>query len=152
VGAQHGVAEDGGRRGPFPETAAAEGAFTEAGVAAGLRGTGAAFVGSISPADSDPAVSAGCLLQTPVKSLGSQGAKPWVSKAAGVWPVLGGRTGADPVPAALSQAVASPPAQVIQETSGLLCEGSSEGNQYIPDSQRLSYPKVLLVSTERTST
>ncbi|XP_009870932.1 PREDICTED: actin filament-associated protein 1-like 2, partial [Apaloderma vittatum] len=32
--------------------------------------------------------------------------------------------------------------RVIQETSGLLCEGSSEGNQYIPDSQRLSYPKV----------
>ncbi|NXY47420.1 AF1L2 protein, partial [Ceuthmochares aereus] len=31
--------------------------------------------------------------------------------------------------------------RVIQETSGLLCEGS-EGNQYIPDSQRLSYPKV----------
>ncbi|XP_074687435.1 actin filament-associated protein 1-like 2 isoform X4 [Strix aluco] len=31
---------------------------------------------------------------------------------------------------------------VIQETSGLLCEGGSEGNQYIPDSQRLSYPKV----------
>ncbi|KFP13483.1 Actin filament-associated protein 1-like 2, partial [Egretta garzetta] len=31
--------------------------------------------------------------------------------------------------------------RVIQETSGLLCE-SSEGNQYIPDSQRLSYPKV----------
>ncbi|XP_027547994.1 actin filament-associated protein 1-like 2 isoform X3 [Neopelma chrysocephalum] len=32
--------------------------------------------------------------------------------------------------------------RVIQETSGLLCEGASEGNQYIPDSQRLSYPKV----------
>ncbi|NWI27654.1 AF1L2 protein, partial [Sula dactylatra] len=32
--------------------------------------------------------------------------------------------------------------KVIQETSGLLCEGGSEGNQYIPDSQRLSYPKV----------
>ncbi|XP_077038965.1 actin filament-associated protein 1-like 2 isoform X3 [Agelaius phoeniceus] len=32
--------------------------------------------------------------------------------------------------------------RVIQETSGLLCEGGSEGNQYIPDSQRLSYPKV----------
>ncbi|NXW69514.1 AF1L2 protein, partial [Hirundo rustica] len=32
--------------------------------------------------------------------------------------------------------------RVIQETSGLLCEGGGEGNQYIPDSQRLSYPKV----------
>ncbi|KAM9012347.1 actin filament-associated protein 1-like 2 isoform 2-T2 [Ara ararauna] len=32
--------------------------------------------------------------------------------------------------------------RVIQETSGLLCEGGSEGNQYIPDSQRLCYPKV----------
>ncbi|NXH09844.1 AF1L2 protein, partial [Bucco capensis] len=32
--------------------------------------------------------------------------------------------------------------RVIQETSGLLYEGGSEGNQYIPDSQRLSYPKV----------
>ncbi|NXG22248.1 AF1L2 protein, partial [Grallaria varia] len=32
--------------------------------------------------------------------------------------------------------------RVIQETSGLLCEGGSEGNQYIPDPQRLSYPKV----------
>ncbi|XP_017659681.1 PREDICTED: actin filament-associated protein 1-like 2 isoform X4 [Lepidothrix coronata] len=32
--------------------------------------------------------------------------------------------------------------RVIQETSGLLCEGGSEGNQYIPDSQRLSFPKV----------
>ncbi|KAM6091037.1 LOW QUALITY PROTEIN: actin filament-associated protein 1-like 2 [Theristicus caerulescens] len=32
--------------------------------------------------------------------------------------------------------------RVIQETSSLLCEGGSEGNQYIPDSQRLSYPKV----------
>ncbi|NXO12540.1 AF1L2 protein, partial [Oriolus oriolus] len=32
--------------------------------------------------------------------------------------------------------------RVIQETSGLLCEGGSEGNQYIPDSQRLTYPKV----------
>ncbi|NXF17980.1 AF1L2 protein, partial [Rhodinocichla rosea] len=32
--------------------------------------------------------------------------------------------------------------RVIQETSGLLCEGGSEGNQYIPESQRLSYPKV----------
>ncbi|XP_054688372.1 actin filament-associated protein 1-like 2 isoform X4 [Grus americana] len=32
--------------------------------------------------------------------------------------------------------------RVIQETSGLLCEGGNEGNQYIPDSQRLSYPKV----------
>ncbi|XP_063019233.1 actin filament-associated protein 1-like 2 isoform X2 [Melospiza melodia melodia] len=32
--------------------------------------------------------------------------------------------------------------RVIQEISGLLCEGGSEGNQYIPDSQRLSYPKV----------
>ncbi|NXD89423.1 AF1L2 protein, partial [Chaetorhynchus papuensis] len=32
--------------------------------------------------------------------------------------------------------------RVIQETSGLLCEGGSEGNQYIPDLQRLSYPKV----------
>ncbi|NWI85098.1 AF1L2 protein, partial [Pitta sordida] len=32
--------------------------------------------------------------------------------------------------------------RVIQETSGLLCEGGCEGNQYIPDSQRLSYPKV----------
>uniref|UniRef100_A0A8C5T464 Actin filament-associated protein 1-like 2 n=1 Tax=Malurus cyaneus samueli TaxID=2593467 RepID=A0A8C5T464_9PASS len=31
--------------------------------------------------------------------------------------------------------------RVIQETSGLLCEGGSEGNQYIPDSQRLTYPK-----------
>ncbi|PKU29302.1 hypothetical protein llap_20394 [Limosa lapponica baueri] len=31
--------------------------------------------------------------------------------------------------------------RVIQETSGLLCEGGGEGNQYIPDSQRLSYPK-----------
>ncbi|NXK50220.1 AF1L2 protein, partial [Chauna torquata] len=34
--------------------------------------------------------------------------------------------------------------RVIQETSGLQCEGGSEGNQYIPDSQRLSYPKVEL--------
>uniref|UniRef100_A0A672V1T5 Actin filament-associated protein 1-like 2 n=1 Tax=Strigops habroptila TaxID=2489341 RepID=A0A672V1T5_STRHB len=33
--------------------------------------------------------------------------------------------------------------RVIQETSGLLCEGGSEGNQYIPDSQRLSYPKLV---------
>ncbi|NXR25076.1 AF1L2 protein, partial [Cinclus mexicanus] len=32
--------------------------------------------------------------------------------------------------------------RVIQETSSLLFEGGSEGNQYIPDSQRLSYPKV----------
>ncbi|NXY00937.1 AF1L2 protein, partial [Pteruthius melanotis] len=32
--------------------------------------------------------------------------------------------------------------RVIQETSGLLCEGGSEGNQYIADLQRLSYPKV----------
>lgn len=32
--------------------------------------------------------------------------------------------------------------RVIQETSGLQCEGGSEGNQYIPDSQRLNYPKV----------
>ncbi|NXL07199.1 AF1L2 protein, partial [Mesembrinibis cayennensis] len=32
--------------------------------------------------------------------------------------------------------------RVIQETSSLLCEGGSEGNQYIPDVQRLSYPKV----------
>ncbi|KFQ37365.1 Actin filament-associated protein 1-like 2, partial [Merops nubicus] len=32
--------------------------------------------------------------------------------------------------------------RVIQETSGLLCEGGGEGNQYIPESQRLSYPKV----------
>ncbi|KAM7103135.1 actin filament-associated protein 1-like 2 isoform 1-T1 [Ciconia maguari] len=32
--------------------------------------------------------------------------------------------------------------RVIQETSGLLCEGGGEGNQYIPDLQRLSYPKV----------
>ncbi|XP_061857300.1 actin filament-associated protein 1-like 2 isoform X3 [Colius striatus] len=32
--------------------------------------------------------------------------------------------------------------RVIQETSGLLCEGGGEGNQYIPDSQRLTYPKV----------
>uniref|UniRef100_A0A8C3BEX7 Actin filament-associated protein 1-like 2 n=1 Tax=Cairina moschata TaxID=8855 RepID=A0A8C3BEX7_CAIMO len=34
--------------------------------------------------------------------------------------------------------------RVIQETSGLQCEGGSEGNQYIPDSQRLTYPKVEL--------
>uniref|UniRef100_A0A8D2Q1M7 Actin filament-associated protein 1-like 2 n=1 Tax=Zosterops lateralis melanops TaxID=1220523 RepID=A0A8D2Q1M7_ZOSLA len=40
--------------------------------------------------------------------------------------------------------------RVIQETSGLLCEGGSEGNQYIPDSQRLSYPKVHLICTDRT--
>uniref|UniRef100_A0A8B9QVW2 Actin filament associated protein 1 like 2 n=1 Tax=Apteryx owenii TaxID=8824 RepID=A0A8B9QVW2_APTOW len=39
--------------------------------------------------------------------------------------------------------------RVIQETSGLQSEGGSEGNQYIPDSQRLSYPKVEL--TERYS-
>lgn len=32
--------------------------------------------------------------------------------------------------------------RVIQETSGLQCEGGSEGNQYIPDSQRLNYPKM----------
>ncbi|NXI56681.1 AF1L2 protein, partial [Chloroceryle aenea] len=32
--------------------------------------------------------------------------------------------------------------RVIQETSGLLCEGGSEGNQYIADSQRFSFPKV----------
>ncbi|XP_052533045.1 actin filament-associated protein 1-like 2 isoform X5 [Tympanuchus pallidicinctus] len=32
--------------------------------------------------------------------------------------------------------------RVIQETSGLQCEGGSEGNQYIPESQRLNYPKV----------
>ncbi|XP_064370322.1 actin filament-associated protein 1-like 2 isoform X4 [Dromaius novaehollandiae] len=34
--------------------------------------------------------------------------------------------------------------RVIQETSGLQSEGGSEGNQYIPDSQRLHYPKVEL--------
>ncbi|XP_025906373.1 actin filament-associated protein 1-like 2 isoform X3 [Nothoprocta perdicaria] len=34
--------------------------------------------------------------------------------------------------------------RVIQETSGLQSEGGSEGNQYIPDSQRLCYPKVEL--------
>ncbi|XP_062435579.1 actin filament-associated protein 1-like 2 isoform X1 [Rhea pennata] len=34
--------------------------------------------------------------------------------------------------------------RVIQETSGLQSEGGSEGNQYIPDSQRLNYPKVEL--------
>ncbi|XP_042316570.1 actin filament-associated protein 1-like 2 isoform X1 [Sceloporus undulatus] len=39
--------------------------------------------------------------------------------------------------------------RVIQETSGLYPDGLSEGNQYVPDSQRLSYPKV---ETERYST
>uniref|UniRef100_A0A7M4EWN2 Actin filament-associated protein 1-like 2 n=1 Tax=Crocodylus porosus TaxID=8502 RepID=A0A7M4EWN2_CROPO len=34
--------------------------------------------------------------------------------------------------------------RVIQETSSLQSEGTAEGNQYIPDSQRLSYPKVEL--------
>ncbi|KAJ7325222.1 hypothetical protein JRQ81_018242 [Phrynocephalus forsythii] len=32
--------------------------------------------------------------------------------------------------------------RVIQETSGLYPDGLCEGNQYVPDSQRLSYPKV----------
>uniref|UniRef100_A0A670HV04 Actin filament-associated protein 1-like 2 n=1 Tax=Podarcis muralis TaxID=64176 RepID=A0A670HV04_PODMU len=32
--------------------------------------------------------------------------------------------------------------RVIQETSGLYPDGQGEGNQYVPDSQRLSYPKV----------
>ncbi|NXY86838.1 AF1L2 protein, partial [Alcedo cyanopectus] len=32
--------------------------------------------------------------------------------------------------------------KVIQETSSPLCEGGSEGNQYIPESQRLNYPKA----------
>ncbi|XP_077205947.1 actin filament-associated protein 1-like 2 isoform X2 [Paroedura picta] len=32
--------------------------------------------------------------------------------------------------------------RVIQETSGLYTDGLCDGNQYIPDSQRLSYPKV----------
>ncbi|KAH0623729.1 hypothetical protein JD844_006820 [Phrynosoma platyrhinos] len=40
--------------------------------------------------------------------------------------------------------------RVIQETSGLYPDGLGEGNQYIPDSQRLSYPKIEL--TERYST
>ncbi|XP_053168283.1 actin filament-associated protein 1-like 2 isoform X2 [Hemicordylus capensis] len=31
--------------------------------------------------------------------------------------------------------------RVIQETSGLYPDGMCEGNQYVPDSQRLSYPK-----------
>ncbi|XP_054838903.1 actin filament-associated protein 1-like 2 isoform X2 [Eublepharis macularius] len=39
--------------------------------------------------------------------------------------------------------------RVIQETSGLYPDGLCEGNQYIPDSQRLSYPKV--ESSERHS-
>nr|XP_060624444.1 actin filament-associated protein 1-like 2 isoform X1 [Anolis sagrei ordinatus] len=39
--------------------------------------------------------------------------------------------------------------RVIQETSGLYPDGWGEGNQYVPDSQRLSYPKV--ESTERYS-
>lgn len=64
-----------------------------------------------------------------------------------VLPLLGGGRSIDAVTAVLSQAMASPSVQVIQETSGLLCEGGSEGNQYIPDSQRLSYPKVHLVSS-----
>uniref|UniRef100_A0A8D0EJ70 Actin filament-associated protein 1-like 2 n=1 Tax=Strix occidentalis caurina TaxID=311401 RepID=A0A8D0EJ70_STROC len=42
--------------------------------------------------------------------------------------------------------------RVIQETSGLLCEGGSEGNQYIPDSQRLSYPKLVSASESGSST
>lgn len=54
-----------------------------------------------------------------------------------------------PVTALYSPAMALSSAQVIQETSGLQCEGGSEGNQYIPDSQRLTYPKVHLVPTER---
>ncbi|KAJ6669037.1 hypothetical protein lerEdw1_007846 [Lerista edwardsae] len=32
--------------------------------------------------------------------------------------------------------------KVIQETSGLYPEGMTEGNQYVPDSQRFSYPKM----------
>ncbi|XP_062988764.1 actin filament-associated protein 1-like 2 isoform X1 [Elgaria multicarinata webbii] len=32
--------------------------------------------------------------------------------------------------------------RVIQETSGLCPDGLCEGNQYVPDSQRLCYPKV----------
>uniref|UniRef100_A0A8D0DMD8 Actin filament-associated protein 1-like 2 n=1 Tax=Salvator merianae TaxID=96440 RepID=A0A8D0DMD8_SALMN len=32
--------------------------------------------------------------------------------------------------------------RVIQETSGLYPDGLCEGNQYVPDSQRLTYPKV----------
>uniref|UniRef100_H9GFN2 Actin filament-associated protein 1-like 2 n=1 Tax=Anolis carolinensis TaxID=28377 RepID=H9GFN2_ANOCA len=39
--------------------------------------------------------------------------------------------------------------RVIQETSGLYPDGWGEGNQYVPDSQRLSYPKV--EATERYS-
>ncbi|XP_015277003.1 PREDICTED: actin filament-associated protein 1-like 2 [Gekko japonicus] len=39
--------------------------------------------------------------------------------------------------------------RVIQETSGLYPDGLCDGNQYIPDSQRLSYPKV--ESSERYS-
>ncbi|XP_048361777.1 actin filament-associated protein 1-like 2 [Sphaerodactylus townsendi] len=39
--------------------------------------------------------------------------------------------------------------KVIQETSGLYPDGLCDGNQYIPDSQRLSYPKV--ESSERYS-
>lgn len=98
-------------------------------------------------ADSDPAVSAGCLLQHQQSPRCHRECKPWVSRAAVVLPLLGGGRSIDAVTAALSQAMASPSVQVIQETSGLLCEGGSEGNQYIPDSQRLSYPKVHLVST-----
>lgn len=56
--------------------------------------------------------------------------------------VVGRRIG--PVSALYSPAMALSSAQVIQETSGLQCEGGSEGNQYIPDSQRLTYPKVHL--------
>lgn len=42
--------------------------------------------------------------------------------------------------------------KVIQETSGLYPDGMSEGNQYVPDSQRLSYPKMeYLVATESGS-
>lgn len=89
MGAQHELAEDRGRCGPFLEMAAEEGAFAEPGAAAGLRGAGAAFAGSLSLADLDPAVSAGCLLQHQESPQSHRECKLWVSQAAVVLPVLG---------------------------------------------------------------
>lgn len=60
------------------------------GAAAGLRGAGAAFAGSLSPAGSDPAVSAGCLLQHQQRPQRPREPKSWLSQPAVVLPVLGG--------------------------------------------------------------
>ena len=56
----------------------------------GLQGAGAAFAGSLSPADLDLAVSGGCLLQHQESTWGHREHKQWVSQAAVVLPVLGG--------------------------------------------------------------